>query len=356
MFSGYHQSIHNARDGEALQAWKSFSLAYWEEPGFGLSEDLQQRLFHAGFLRSRWALYDMAEHGADGYLSDFQAMRLQAANAKYQTVMADRVLCSHVVSNYCPAPEIYCVVTAEEVQWVAAPWWHQDDHAPGELIVHPMQSGAAMPYQRVALREGRFHSALGEGGSDELVSNLQQQARQHGSAYVVSEHVSQGAFAETLAPGHLNLLNVLLVREQHEWRPQLASATLLIGRQGKDGEAALRVEEGALSAAIDHQTGLITACKGLDEGRRALTDYAVHPQSGSRIVGQSLPGWQEIRRMLMAFFDEASYLRTCNLSFVLTDDGPCFFAACEGQLATHQIHRPLLDDPFISSHVNRLES
>ncbi|PMR70760.1 hypothetical protein CR158_03065 [Halomonas heilongjiangensis] len=354
MFSQYQQAVRDAQDIDTLQAWKAFSLAYWDEPNYGLSEELQQRLFHAGFLRSRWALYDMADNGVDGYLSDFQALRLQAANAKYQAVMADRVLCSHVVSNYCRAPQIYCVVSAEEVQWAASPWWRQRDQASGGLIVHPMQPRMAASYQRILLQQGRFQGPLGEGRSDELVQALQQQARRQGCAYVLTEHVPQGGFAEGLAPGHLNLLNVLLVREPHEWRPQLAAATLVIGRQREDGSAALRVEEGALSASVDDETGLITSCKGLDERLHTLTDFPTHPQTGSRLVGQHLPGWREIRKMLMAFFDESSYLRACSLSFVLTDEGPSFFAACEGHLATHQIHRPLLGDPFIASHISRL--
>lgn len=353
MFSRYHQSIQDAQDLEALQAWKTFSLAYWDEPGFGLPEALQQQLFQAGFLRSRWVLYDMEEHGADGYLSDFQAMRLQASNAKYQTVMADRVLCAHVLGNYCQAPDVYCVVTADDVQWVSPPWWKQRSHAHGELIVHPMQPDATAFYQRVSVRNGRFQGDLGEGSSDDLVKVLQRQARRDSRTYVLTEHVSQGEFAEALAPGHLNLLNVLLVREQHEWRPQLASVSLLIGRQ-EQGGGVLRVEEGALSASVDHETGLITSCKGLDAERQALVNYPIHPQTGDSIVGQSLPGWREIHKTLITFFDESSYLRSCNLSFVLTNEGLCFFAACEGQLAAHQMHRPLLDDPCVAGHIQRL--
>lgn len=92
-------------DLESLQAWKVFSLAFWEESDCGLDNERQSELFHAGFLRSRWALYDLQEHGVDSYLSDYQAFCLQAANAKYQSVLADRVLCGHVMANYFQVPE-----------------------------------------------------------------------------------------------------------------------------------------------------------------------------------------------------------------------------------------------------------
>ncbi|MBF8223905.1 sugar-transfer associated ATP-grasp domain-containing protein [Halomonas sp. 328] len=341
-------------DPDALQAWQAFSLAFWDEPCFGLDQERQRQLFQAGFFRSRWFLYGMVDEPEPGYLSDFQAMRLQAANAKYQTVMADRVLCSHVMSNYCKVPEIHCVVTSEEVQWITSPWWRQGDAGSGELIIHPTQFGMGSGYQRVLLEDGSFRGPMGEGRSDELVQTLQARARQESCSYVLTEHVAQGGFAESLAPGHLNLLNVLLVREQNQWQPELAATTLLIGREREDGSHAMRVEDGALSASVDLETGLITSCKGLDESSQALASFPIHPQLGSSIVGRQLPDWQKTRQMLIAFFDESSYLRACNLTFLLTDDGPCFFAVCEGQLATHQIHRPLLSDPFISSHIDRL--
>ena len=92
-------------DLESLQAWKAFSLAFWEEPDHGLDNERQSELFHAGFLRSRWALYDLQEQGVESYLSDYQALCLQAVNAKYQAVLADPVLCGHVMANYFQVPE-----------------------------------------------------------------------------------------------------------------------------------------------------------------------------------------------------------------------------------------------------------
>src|SRR5690554_1377800 len=92
MPSHHHQAIAQAMDLESLQAWKVFSLAFWEEPDHGLDGERQGELFHAGFLRSRWALYDLQEHGVESYLSDYQALCLQAVNAKYQAVLADPAL------------------------------------------------------------------------------------------------------------------------------------------------------------------------------------------------------------------------------------------------------------------------
>ncbi|WP_445000708.1 sugar-transfer associated ATP-grasp domain-containing protein [Halomonas mongoliensis] len=105
MLSHHHQAIARAMDLESLHAWKVFSLAFWEEPDHGLDSERQGELFHAGFLRSRWSLYDLQEHGVESYLSDYQALCLQTVNAKYQTVLTDPVLCGHVMANYFQVPE-----------------------------------------------------------------------------------------------------------------------------------------------------------------------------------------------------------------------------------------------------------
>lgn len=353
MLTEYHRFIRSSDSPEGLQAWKAFSLSFWDELCFGLDNDTQTKLFRAGFLRSRYSLYGMGGDAMRAYLSDFQALRLQEANAKYQTVLADHVLSAHVMANYCHVPEIYAVVTADDVQWVSLPWWSQPNHEGGKLVVHPMSPDNLRWFEVVIRKDGSFQGPEFEAHIDELLPYIQRQASSLPGSFVVTDYVQQGAFAEGLAPSNTALMNVFIVRDLRQWSPHIAAASLLITRLRADGKPALSVETGALSAKIDIESGRITACKGLDEEQR-LVNYELHPDSSAPIVGQVVPNWSNVRNMLLDFFDESSYLRACNLMFIIDEGAVSFFCSSETQLAAHQLHSPLLEDPIVASHLKSL--
>src|SRR5690554_1191280 len=100
MFSNHQEIIKHANDLESLLAWKDFTLRFWEDNAPTIKEEQSRQLFHSGFYRSRAGLYDLTENDLNAYLSDYQSLRLQSINQKYQTVLSDRVLCGHVLANY----------------------------------------------------------------------------------------------------------------------------------------------------------------------------------------------------------------------------------------------------------------
>lgn len=329
---------------EALKAWQTFSLAFWTESNAGLSDAQQSELFHTGFLRSRWALYDLPEHGVDSFLSDFQVFYLQTANAKYQTVLADRMLCGHVMANYFYVPLTYCVINSEKVQWLRTPWWEDEQPRPTTLQLH-MNSDSSL--QKLALPKSNDPVA-----EQQLLSHLHEKSQWQGASITVSEAMSVHPAIAKMAEE--SFLYVLMVRASHEGQSEPVAITLGLSRYSTHhGRSVLRVEEGAISASIDPGTGMIIECQMLNEDGW-LEQVSHHPDSGTPLLGERLPGWENAREALMRFFDESSYLRYCHLTFVITEHGLSFVSAQPYQMAAHQMHRPLLDNASIDDHINRL--
>lgn len=340
----HHQGIAQAMDIEALKAWKAFSLSFWAEPDAGLNDTQKSELFHSGFLRSRWALYDLQEHAIDSYLSDFQVFYLQAANAKYQTVLADRMLCSHVMANYFYVPATYCVINAEKLQWLGAPWWEGEQPRPGALQLH---IDADSSLKRLALPESSDPA-----GEQQLLSHLHEESQWQGSGITVADAMNAHPALARMAEE--SFLYVLMVRASHEGQSEPVAITLALSRYSRrHGRSVHRVEEGAISASIDPGTGLVIECQMLNEQGR-LDQVSHHPDSGAALLGERLPGWENAREALMRFFDESSYLHYCHLTFVITERGLGFVSARPYQIAAHQMHRPLLDHASISDHLKWL--
>ena len=156
MFTTHKDIIAHANDIASLQAWKDFTLRFWEESTPTAVEDTSvedksSQLFHNGFYRSRAALYDLTENDLNAYLSDYQSLRLQSINQKYQTVLSNRVLCSHVMANYFEVEKNVCLVSKNGAQWLEPPWWKAENSAPSVVQVHSLAPDNYARYRKITI-------------------------------------------------------------------------------------------------------------------------------------------------------------------------------------------------------------
>lgn len=349
MFSNHQDIIKHANDLESLLAWKDFTLRFWGESAPTTKEEQSSQLFHNGFYRSRAGLYDLAENGLNVYLSDYQSLRLQAINQKYQTVLSNRVLCGHVLANYFGVEKNICMISKNGAQWLEPPWWTNGNTAPSEVHVHSLAPDDHTQYRRIKLAESSDSQTF----QKEFINQLVEEAQEHNEALIISTAPAQHSWLTKISPDGYHLLHVLLVREPDEELPEIAAASLTLGSKANQSNTPARVEKGALSASINPQTGLITACRGLNQ-QGAIDTYLQHPDTATTLVGEHLPNWAAIRQALLRFFDESSYLHVCSLSFVVTETGVSFFGTDTDVMAAHQMHQPLLEHPSITNHLNQV--
>ncbi|MGP9806732.1 sugar-transfer associated ATP-grasp domain-containing protein [Halomonas sp. AOP12-C2-37] len=349
MFSTHKDSIAQADDIASLHAWKDFTLRFWEENAPIPKEEQSRQLFHNGFYSSRAALYDLTENDLNAYLSDYQIHRLQSINQKYQTVLSNRILCSHVMANYFEVEKNYCLITSNGAQWLAAPWWKDETAVLDTVQIHSLNPGSYAHYRTVKLGK---HSSSPE-FQKTFIKQLTNEAQETGETLIISTAPMQHRWLTAVSPHGYHLLHVLLVREPSDGLPEIAAASLTIGNSAHHASSPAKVEDGALSASINPQTGLITACLTLlQQGN--VESCSLHPETGQPLVGEHLPHWEAIKAALLKFFDESSYLHICSLSFVVTETGLSFFGTNTDVMAAHQMHQPLLEHPGIANHLNKM--
>lgn len=349
MFSTHTDSIAHANDIASLQAWKDFTFRFWEDNAPTIKEEQSRQLFHSGFYRSRAGLYDLTENDLNAYLSDYQSLRLQSINQKYQTVLSDRVLCGHVLANYFDVEKNICIISKNGAQWLESPWWTTGNTAPGEVHVHSLAPDSQAQYRKIKLAESSDSQVFQKA----FINQMVEEAQEHNEALIISTAPVQHSWLTKVSPAGYHLLHVLLVREPDEGLPEIAAASLTIGSAATLSSTPARVEEGALSASINPQTGLITACRGLNL-QGTIDTYLQHPDTAITLVGEHLPNWEAIRKALLRFFDESSYLHVCSLSFVVTETGVSFFGTNTDVMAAHQMHQPLLEHASIANHLSKV--
>lgn len=349
MSSTHKDIIVHADENASLEAWKDFSFRFWEEQAQIIPEDKSSRLFHSGFYRSRALLYDLSENDLNAYLSDYQSLRLQSINQKYQTVLLDRVLCGHVMANYVEVEKNICMISKNGAQWLEPPWWSVNSPPPSAVQLHSLAPDNYSHYRKIQFSENNHSLEFQQA----FINQLCEEAEEHNEVLILSTPPTQHHWLTTLSPSGYHLLHVLLVREPEEGKPEIAAVSLTMSRQENQSHALARVEEGALSASLNPDTGLITACRALNK-HGGIETYFQHPDTAFAIVGEYLPNWPSIKKGLLRFFDESSYLHICNLSFVVTETGVSFFGTSSDAIAAHQMHQPLLEHSGVANHANAI--
>ncbi|WP_312908605.1 sugar-transfer associated ATP-grasp domain-containing protein [Natronosalvus caseinilyticus] len=161
--------------------------------------------------------------------------------------------------------------------------------------------------------------------------------------YLVCEFVEQDEYAAKLYSDTVNTLRVITMYDE---RAQEAFIPIAVQRIGTSDSAPVdNFSKGGLSAEVDRETG--TLGPGAQYYRRDSVEWHdTHPETGSRIEGTTVPGWDEIRAKLLEIANELSYMPYVGWDIVVTGDGE--FKIIEGNSQTGvtalQVHRPLLAD------------
>ncbi|ELY60615.1 sugar-transfer associated ATP-grasp domain-containing protein [Natronolimnohabitans innermongolicus] len=161
--------------------------------------------------------------------------------------------------------------------------------------------------------------------------------------YLVCEFVEQGSFSAGRYPATPNTIRVITMYDAEAGEPFIAAA---VHRIGTTKSAPLdNFTQGGLSAAIDLETGeLGPGAQPLDDG--GVEWYAVHPDIETRIAGERVPGWNQIRAGVLELADACSFLPYVGWDVIVTDDGE--FTVIEANsypgLKSIQVHGPLLAD------------
>lgn len=164
-----------------------------------------------------------------------------------------------------------------------------------------------------------------------------------GAELLVQERLSAHPLLDGIWPGSLNTLRVLAVRVAD-------GTTVLAAAAHRFGTAeTVPVDNGSsggLWAPVDVETGRMgAALRHPQEPRRC--EYPAHPDTGARIDGVVVPGWADVRQLvlqLMAAFPETDHV---GWDVALTDQGP---RVIEGNgvmpaLSMFQYSGSFLDDP-----------
>ena len=154
------------------------------------------------------------------------------------------------------------------------------------------------------------------------------------SAVLVQERLSQHADYAAPHPHSINTIRVVTFRK-NTGEVEIDGAVWRMGRKGSIVDSWRR---GGLAAGVDIETGEVGSAHQLVES--GVEWFEEHPDTGSAIVGRSLPGWSDVLEAARRGAEAVEGPRWLGWDVVMSTDGPVLLEVNHGwALPIMLVHR-----------------
>lgn len=323
-------------------------------------------LYRHGFRARAAHLYDFETYGPDEYLSDAaRYVRAYYLNGAWRDAVDNKLLCHLLISEFDEHhPTVFGLLSGGRLHTIDVATSARPDGGPlGRLVDRsddPASSttdGADWFVDRLR-SEDRLVCKRFKGGSgkqvlicehddgeytvngesrteDELRSRIEDL-----DDYLVTEYVTQAAYAAEVYSGSVNTMRVMTMYDEVAGEAFVPTATHRFGTR-RSG-ALDNFSQGGLSVGVDLDSG--TLGPGVQYLPPALPEeFETHPDTGERIAGIEVPGWDRIREDLLEIANRLSYIPYIGWDLVVTDEGGfSIIEANNNTDAVIQMHEPLL--------------
>ena len=165
---------------------------------------------------------------------------------------------------------------------------------------------------------------------------------------LIERRLEQGAFWRSLFPDSANTLRLLTLWTPGEPRPFVARAVQRIGTA--DTVPTDNWSGGGISAPVDLATGTLGAGRMHPlKGKRAEQRFTEHPDTGARIAGAVLPGWEQVTDVVLRAAASVPFNRMAGWDILVDAEGVPVILEANGNSDVNllQVHGGLLADPRI---------
>lgn len=287
---------------------------------------LAARLWAHGFLPDKSRLYAIDRWGPEAYLSDLQREMTRVINGPYSQILNNKLIFNEVFGNVVPIVDICGYTNGQRFEG------HLPDE--GEVFAKPVGGGGGNGVFRATIKNGSVAISGRRQSRQEFVADL----LARGKDYILTEAVKLHPELSQFYDSTTNTLRVLMMRSPDTGEGFVSTAVLRVGT--KESGAVDNFSRGGISFWIDVGSGLIGGGWRKNGGR---TD--VHPDTGMRITGRSVPMWDEVVAICHRAFDRFRHLRYVGWDIIVTSDGPVVLEGNHySDVNLLQVHEPLLAD------------
>lgn len=281
--------------------------------------------FGGGFTVNEYYIFDLQHCDKNEYLSELDWFRSRMINAGKAAVLNNKEAFQRVIENIAPCPQMLLVCSGGDVfdyrtkeslnnQKILSVLQKEAD-----CIIKPRSKGKGRGITRIRFTEGKFRLDDKACSPDEMLSCIRQSSNS-----VVCAYVKQHPYAEKIYPASVNTIRFLVARDGNN-RMELLYAVQRFGRKGTG--PADNASRGGYLARIDLPSGELSELRSI----RELFASDVHPDTGVRVKGTVVPGWEMIRSEVLRISEHFEELRFIAWDIAVTPEG---YSIIEGNAST----------------------
>lgn len=311
-----------------------------------LSMPLGQRLtaLRHGFRSSMYTFYDFGHNDPKDYLPDTVFREATNINGGFcRRVLEDKLLFTRLLGNVFKVPEVFALIERGQLCPLGGQGTLSDLLAAhGGVVVKPVSGWQGTGILSVAEQDGEL-TVNGQPGSLRALGHLLSQL----DGYLVTERVAQDGYARDIFPGSANSVRIVTMQNPDDaHRPFVGVA---FHRFGSNTTVPVdNVSRGGLMAHIDLATGVMgSAIKFPHETGGQLYWCSHHPDTGTPIKGQAIPGWAHLQKRLLDLVATYPFFRHVGWDVIIARGEAWLVEGNHNPSPVGQVFHPYLRDPKI---------
>jgi putative polysaccharide biosynthesis protein len=349
---------------QALQA--SFRwLKHERKAATGLPLTQKLEMWRRGFFAESATIYDFPRNDPDLYLTDYQhfcmGQRINGWEGLYDHKLGLRALL--LAKGFRQAETVAYIYEGRilsdpfsgAARYVSVNEIAQELRSAGDgarWIIKPEDGLRGEGLFRLEYRNGSFSVQRGRQvqpfNLEQFLAGLRRRKPGTAGAMLIERRLEQGAFWRSLFPDSANTLRLLTLWTPGEPRPFVARAVQRIGTA--DTVPTDNWSGGGISAPVDLATGTLGAGRMHPlKGKRAEQRFTEHPDTGARIAGAVLPGWEQVTDVVLRAAASVPFNRMAGWDILVDAEGVPVILEANGNSDVNllQVHGGLLADPRI---------
>lgn len=341
----------------ALRAGKAFVEAEWRSrTRTAVPPRRRLWLYRHGMLSKRDATWNLSAETIDEYLSDSQRSKCVRIDAPYGEGLKNKLLFRDLVgaTHRQLLPDLYGVVRDGEIDANGPGTLEATDElvsllAEEAVVSKPVDGAKGDTVHVLDATDDRYRIDGRAVSAPTLVSRLTSDRD-----LLLEAYVSQADYAAAVYPDTVNTVRLLTMLDR-SGDPFVAAAMHRFGTVTSG--AVDNWDADGVCAGIDTQTGALNRVAVTEPGGFSVDWMESHPDTGTRITGTSVPGWDRVVDQVLDLAGEYGwYWPYVGWDVVVTDDAGSI-KVLEGNrnpgVEALQTHKPLLGDPRVRQFFER---
>ncbi len=311
---------------KCMKIMKLFVL-YWRRIIFAkdhfdvpLKTKLKSNIF-GGYLADQYVLYDFDHNDKNEYLSEFDWYRSRYINEPFDFMMNNKVVCAEVLKQYVRVPTTYAVknkgfLTSTDDKYTSYEDLYELLKEKKKLFIKPFGAGKGTGVNQFQYINGKPYIGIKRSSRKEIINYMRKN-----DDWMISECMQQHSYSSNLYDKTVNTIRLITMRDIETQKIKIFFAVQRIGTS-----ATIPVDNGSrggLVSKIDLETGELSEARSL----HSLEVHEVHPDSGAKIKGAVIPGWQDIKKEILALANKVSFMHFIAWDILVTEEGICIIEA-----------------------------